>query len=261
MSKRAPAGKPVVKVMRLDALTVDPELQSRVNGLTAAVVDEYAEALRDGAEFPPLVVYSDTDTGKHWLSEGFHRHAAYLKAGRAEVECEVREGDRGSALFNSCGSNRTHGLRRSSADKRFAIEKMLAEFPECSDRWIADGVGCDHKTVAAVRNPKPDAKRSNGHTGEFPQCNGLNDNREQGTLPGCGDDGVEAVPLPTAAANPPDSDAENVQDEQYPNADAATEGEPDDDDEPPPPAHSAYLRNRPKSANGELLRGVRDDGR
>lgn len=51
------------------------------------------------------------------------------------------------------GSNAVHGLRRTNADKRKAIEMLLAdeEWAKKSDRWLADIACVSNKTVSTLR--------------------------------------------------------------------------------------------------------------
>jgi len=151
--------------MALDKITADPDLQPRAGGLSKAAVSEYAERATEGDEFPPLVVYSD---GKaDWLSEGFHRYAAYLEAGFADALVVRRRGTREDAKLNALASNRGHGLRRTNADKRKAVEECLKLRPKWSDRRIADFVGVDHTTVGDIRRSQVgDSPTSDGDTRE-----------------------------------------------------------------------------------------------
>lgn len=155
-AKRSAKPPPVAAELRslpLAHITADPDLQPREGGSPEAAVEEYAEAITAGAEFPPLVVYEDRSGPEvvWWLSEGFTRYAAYGQAGKIKAPCEVRTGTRADALVNSCGSNAAHGLRRTSADKRRAVAMLHAAFPRWSDRKIADAAGVYHQLVADVR--------------------------------------------------------------------------------------------------------------
>ena len=134
----------------IDTITVDTRAQSRAE-IDMGLVAEYAELMRDGVIFPPLTVLNDGST--HWLSEGFHRIAAYREAGILIIPCIVKPGGLREAILLSVGSNANHGKRRSNADKRRAVELLLKD--ECwaswSDSAIAKQCAVDHKTVASVR--------------------------------------------------------------------------------------------------------------
>ncbi len=134
----------------LETLTRDPELTCRAAGVNKATAAEYAEAMKAGAVFPPVVVFVD-QKGAHWLADGFHRCAAAELAELAEVSADVRQGSRKDALLYAASANSSHGLRRTNADKRRAVLLVLGNFPKWSDRKIGESCGVDHKTVSAAR--------------------------------------------------------------------------------------------------------------
>ena len=70
------------------------------------------------------------------------------------------------AILHGAGSNAVHGLRRTQADKRRAVERLLKdpEWARWSDRKIAEVARVDHKTVGAIRRELT----GNGKAGEFP---------------------------------------------------------------------------------------------
>jgi hypothetical protein len=140
----------------------EPELQCRARGINKRTVTDYAEAMKGGATFPPVTVFRDTK-GVHWLADGFHRVAAAELAGLAEVAADVREGDRKAALLHAASANSEHGLRRTLADKRAAVQRLLAAYPKWSDRKIGEAAKVDHKTVGAARKAMAPAEG-----GEFP---------------------------------------------------------------------------------------------
>ena len=116
------------------------------------VMEDYAEQMRTGVEFPPITVFFD---GKHyWLADGFHRLGAALRVRPADpIEAEVIQGTQTEAQWYSFGVNKTHGLRRTREDRVRAIKAALRhpEGAERSDNDIAKHVGVDHKTVAKYR--------------------------------------------------------------------------------------------------------------
>jgi DNA modification methylase len=157
------------------SIRLDGGTQSRVQ-LNWLVIDEYAKAMMDGATFPPVVVFHDGQA--YWLADGFHRVHACDKAGM-EVSADVRQGTVRDAILYSVGANSTHGVRRSTEDKRAAVLKLLndAEWALWSDREIARQCGVDGKTVAALR-PKSGAevphlpKRKGADGKSYPARNG-----------------------------------------------------------------------------------------
>jgi uncharacterized ParB-like nuclease family protein len=142
-----------VKKINLNVIRIDGGTQSRVEINNDAVAD-YAEAIKAGVEFPPIVVFHDG--ADHWLADGFHRFHAHKHAGKASILADVRDGTVRDALLHSLGANGTHGLRRSNADKRKAVLGMLAdsEWSAWSDRKIAEFCGVSQPFVSGLRKPE-----------------------------------------------------------------------------------------------------------
>lgn len=134
----------------LDMICIDEGIQSRV-ALDRTIVAEYREAFLAGAEFPPVTLFFDGID--RWLADGFHRVAGASAAGRTTIRANSTTGSRRDAVLHSVGANSNHGLRRSNADKRKAIQTMLAdaEWSRWSDNRIGQACGVSDKTVAAVR--------------------------------------------------------------------------------------------------------------
>ncbi len=140
----------MIKLLSIDAITRDEAIQPRAT-LDPAIVAEYAQAMEDGAAFPPITVFDDGQT--KWLADGFHRRAAAKDNGRPEISANVRTGTRRDAILFAVGANTDHGLRRTNEDKRRAVETLLKdkEWSDWSDREIARRCAVDNKTVAALR--------------------------------------------------------------------------------------------------------------
>lgn len=124
--------------------------QSRA-ALNEETVAEYAEAIAAGATFPPVIVYHDGT--EYWLADGFHRLAAASAAGKAEVDADVRQGDRRDAILHSVGANASHGLRRTNADKHRAVQALLEdeEWAQWPDTEIARRCAVGRAFVAKLR--------------------------------------------------------------------------------------------------------------
>lgn len=136
-------------LLRLDDITADDQVQPRAD-VASDVANDYAEAMQAGAAFPPVEVCYDGD--RYWLWDGFQRLRAARLAGLASLPARIRGGDRDMARWLATSANRDHGQRRTTEDKRRAVTIALACKPVASDRMIADHVGVDNKTVAAVRS-------------------------------------------------------------------------------------------------------------
>jgi hypothetical protein len=139
----------------LAAVKLDPAIQQRVEGTSQTVVGEYADAMRAGDVFPPVIVFSN-DGIVHHLGDGFHRFDAYRLAhpDAQTIDCEVRPGDHEDAVLFACGANASHGLRRSNADKKKAVLRLLnsEKWSQGSDREIARHCKVSPPFVAKVRS-------------------------------------------------------------------------------------------------------------
>jgi hypothetical protein len=142
-----------MKSINLKAIRIDGGTQSRV-ALNESTVAEYAEAIADGVKLPPVTVFFDGSD--NWLADGFHRFHAYSRAGKASLPAEVSAGTQADAVLYAAGANSSHGLRRSNADKRRAVEMVLTHpaAAEWSDRKIADHCGVSVPFVSALRRPE-----------------------------------------------------------------------------------------------------------
>lgn len=147
---KAVNGKISIENLPLSKIRADHRAQPRENLITD-VVQSYAEAMQDGATFPPLIVFYDGND--YWLADGFHRRAAADSIGVTEFRCEVRGGGLRDAILFSCQVNATHGSPRTAEDKRRAVMKLLEddEWSHWSDREIARHVKVSHPTVAKLR--------------------------------------------------------------------------------------------------------------
>lgn len=142
-------------MLPIDSIRIDGGTQSRA-ALNDEAVADYAAIIRDGADFPPVVVFHD---GKHyWLADGFHRWHAYRTAGATEIGADVREGTKRDAVLFSVGANIDHGLRRTNADKRSAVLVLLndEEWSKKPETWIAETAGVSRTLVRAILSEKQD---------------------------------------------------------------------------------------------------------
>lgn len=119
--------------------------------LSDAVVRDYASAMRLGDVFPP--VSAITDGCEYWLVDGFHRVAALEYNGQDSVVVVYASGTVADAMWESCAANKAHGLHRSNADKRRAVERALLNprGARLSDRQIGRYCSVHHDTVGRIR--------------------------------------------------------------------------------------------------------------
>lgn len=127
------------------------EIQSRVE-MDGETVQEYTAAMKDGEQFPPIVVFPDGNGG-YVVADGFHRLNAAKNAKLETIAAEVHDGGPRDAILYSAGANIRHGLRRSNDDKRRAVLMLLedSEWSRWSNREIARRTGVSDPTVAKYR--------------------------------------------------------------------------------------------------------------
>jgi hypothetical protein len=156
----------------LDQIQLDADLQIRATGTDSGVVADYVDEMAAGAEFPPVVLYFDGEA--YWPGDGFHRIAAARQIGLETIDGDVRQGSRRDAELHAAGANANHGLRRTQADKRAAVTRLLRDpqWSRWSDREIGKACAVDHKTVGRIRRELtgefPTDRRRIEPSGEFP---------------------------------------------------------------------------------------------
>lgn len=142
-----------VKIERIQPgqLWTDRDLQMRA-ALDSDLIDDLIRALHaDPSDLPPVDVFFYD--GHYWIADGAHRVQAYMRALRKDIPCRVHEGGKRDALLFACGVNAEHGLRRTPADKRRAVETLLKdpEWSQWSDREIARRCNVSDRFVNPIR--------------------------------------------------------------------------------------------------------------
>ena len=136
-------------MIEISRIKTDGGTQPRVSTHQETVA-EYREAYKAGIKMPPVTLFFDgTD---YWLADGFHRFWAAKEAGLTEIYEEIQPGTLRDAILFSLSANSKHGLRRTNADKRKAVQTLLDD-PEWS-LWpqskIADACGVTREYVNRV---------------------------------------------------------------------------------------------------------------
>jgi ParB-like chromosome segregation protein Spo0J len=118
---------------------------------------EHIQVLAQMAErLPPIVVHRATMR----VLDGFHRLRAAELRGEVAIDARLFDGDENQAFLLAVHSNIAHGLPLTLSDRKAAALRILAGFPQGSDRAVAAVVGLDHKTVGVLRRSA---------SGEIPQ--------------------------------------------------------------------------------------------
>lgn len=179
------------------------------------VVDEYVHAMQDGATFPPIVVF--WDGSDYWLADGFHRVEAATRAGLETLPAEVKHGTRRDAVLYACGANAAHGLRRTNADKRRAVETLLndPEWAKWPDKDIAKACSVSREYVVRVKpscDRSQDMPRAVTRNGVTYPMNTKNIGQRNGMIP----DPPRATPAYTPIPWPATDDASDDEYEERP---------------------------------------------
>lgn len=107
--------------MKIKIEELDLSLQTRA-GTDAETIDNYAEAMADGAQFPDVTVF--TDGTHYWLADGFHRVMAAKQNGRTAIAADVRKGTADDAVVFGGTANNKQGKRPTRADVQHFLQMV-----------------------------------------------------------------------------------------------------------------------------------------
>ena len=107
--------------MKIKIEELDLSLQTRA-GTDAETIDNYAEAMADGAQFPEVTVF--TDGTHYWLADGFHRVMAAKQNGRTVIAADVRKGTEDDAVVFGGTANNKQGKRPTRADVQHFLQMV-----------------------------------------------------------------------------------------------------------------------------------------
>lgn len=109
----------------LQSLSPHETLQLRHGGTHYPTVLKYAEAMKDGDQFPPLDV---AQVGKRlYIIDGHHRAAAAETSGRKQIECRVARMSLEAAQALALVANTIHGKPLTTKDKRNIWNAYIAQ--------------------------------------------------------------------------------------------------------------------------------------
>lgn len=141
---------PISRIMVVGSLRTVGEDPRHINALAEVC-----------SELPPIVIHRKTMT----VIDGVHRLRVVENSGATHISAVLFNGDEREAFVLAVKLNSNHGLPLSLADRKAAALRVLADFPEWSNRRLAGVVGLSDKTVAALRRrsgaelPHPTAVR------------------------------------------------------------------------------------------------------
>jgi ParB-like chromosome segregation protein Spo0J len=108
---------------------------------------EHVQLLAAARGLPPILVHRSTMR----VIDGMHRLRAAKLRGDETISVTFFEGDDGEAFLLSVDANIKHGLPLSSADREAAAGRVLALYPQWSDRAVAAATGLSPTTVSTIR--------------------------------------------------------------------------------------------------------------
>ena len=171
----------------LENIVIDERIQVRVAGLDQERVEQYALAMEEGAEFPPVVLFREGET--LYLADGFHRVAAAWQAEKEKIRAEVRPGGYEAAQDYAEEANLNHGLELSTRDKRNIFERRVQrghEWSTWSNRALAAALGVDEGTIrnwrkalSRAENSAPASTKRIGADGKVYDVSGIQAANEQ----------------------------------------------------------------------------------
>ena len=169
-----------MKMMKFSEIRIDGGTQMR-SELDQGRVKEYADKMREGDVFEPILTVYDGTT--HWLVDGFHRYFAAQECGFKDISVTYKPGSLEDAQDLSLGANGKHGLSRTNADKRKAVETALSRARHAgkSDREIAKLCEVSVPFVSAIRRPEvKDKQEKNRQQSEKNQQSDNNPTEQRG---------------------------------------------------------------------------------
>jgi ParB-like chromosome segregation protein Spo0J len=109
---------------------------------------QHARLLADSdAELPPILVHRKTLR----VIDGMHRLRAAVLRGEEKIKVRLFDGSEDAAFVIAVEANIAHGLPLSLVDREVAAARIVASYPQWSDRAIAVITGLSAKTVGAIR--------------------------------------------------------------------------------------------------------------
>ena len=139
-----------MKKLNILNIRTDGGTQPRLE-LDQGMVKDYAEKMRDGIVFPPIIVFHDGS--EYWLADGFHRYFATKSNALTTIEAEVKQGTLRDAMLFAWSANNRHGKPPKPEDIRAIIRKMFEdeEWGKWSNVQIAKQLEVSVSTVQRLR--------------------------------------------------------------------------------------------------------------
>ncbi len=166
------------KKLAIDQIEATTATQVRCK-LDKDYVLQLQKDIKAGDEMPALTVFCEKGSSRNILADGFHRLIAFVNEGIEECDVDVHEGGMHEALAFALASNRTHGLRRSNADKVNAVKLALKdpEFSQLTQGQIAELCGVSRETVNRIAGKEKESQSTGNAEPGQPENNKPENNR------------------------------------------------------------------------------------
>lgn len=141
-----------IEEIALADVFLDRETQIRA-AASEETIQRYYDVMVDIAardKFPPILLFRDKN-GRLWLVDGHHRVMSAIRRKFKTILAVIRPGSKADAIWEAAKLNSKNGLQLGRADVRRAVEMILMEWSDRSNRAIAEVVGCSHEYVRKVR--------------------------------------------------------------------------------------------------------------
>ncbi|MCL2117959.1 MAG: hypothetical protein FWH27_05980 [Planctomycetaceae bacterium] len=219
----------------IQSLTFDPDLQIRVkiNDETIALYAEQMATEDDMKAFPAVEIYYDGV--KYWLADGHHRRAAAEKAGHGKIWAIVKSGTRADALWGAILGNSKQGFALTLEDRKRAIMLATQQWPDRTNRVIAEALGCSEQSVRRYRPETSVAPDGATDTERRAGKDGKQYKAKKGNSATANAKGKQETPEPTPVDSPPV------------NPTTVSVEESDDDAYPEPPCPNKHIKYFPKT--------------
>jgi transcriptional regulator with XRE-family HTH domain len=115
------------------------------DGWSQPTVERYAEALKAGDQFPPIML----EEGTNRLLDGMHRYQAHMQLGLAEIRAEHRRVPEGEPpLLYAATLSARHGDRITGKDMQRVTRQVATDHPDYPMVKLAKMLGVTRQTVS-----------------------------------------------------------------------------------------------------------------
>lgn len=122
-------------------------------------VNEYAELMKDGVQFPPILVgefvgYRGPDPDPtYFLLDGYHRLEAAKRVGKTAMIVNVAQvSSEADKIETALRANSQHGLPLTAEERRRAAMFLISWYPKETLQKLARRCGVSKSTVARIRD-------------------------------------------------------------------------------------------------------------